>query len=85
MEQFGLEVDRTGFNGYYHNDTRDLFAVGVHTKSYPVAGNKKLIEALEARGYYVQRLRSSRPRYYKFWVSKVYLISTTQVADPVAR
>ena len=85
MEQFGLEVDRTGFNGYYHNDTRDLFAVGVHTKSYPVAGNKKLIEALEASGYYVQRLRSSRPRYYKFWVSKVYLISTTQVAEPVAR
>ena len=86
MEQFGLEVDRTGFNGYYHNDTRDLFAVGVHTKSYPVAGNKKLIEALEARGYNVQKCMSiSSPRYYKFWVSKAYTISTTQVSEPVAR
>ena len=24
MEQFGLEVDRTGFSGYYPRDTTDL-------------------------------------------------------------
>lgn len=86
MEQFGLEVDRTGFSGNYPNGTRDLFAVSVRTKSYPVAGNKKLIEALEARGYYVQKCMGiSKPRHFKFWVSKVYLISTTQVSEPVAR
>ena len=86
MEQFGLEVDRTGFSGCYPRDTTDLYAVRVRTKSYPVAGNKKLIEALEARGYYVQKCMGiSKPRHFKFWASKVYLISTTQVAEPVAR
>lgn len=86
MEQFGLEVDRSGFSGNYPNGTTGLYAVSVRTKSYPVAGNKKLIEALEARGYYVQKCMGiSKPRHFKFWASKVYLISTTQVSEPVAR
>ena len=86
MERFGLEVDRSGFSGCYPTDDLDLFAVTVRTKSYPVAGNKKLIEALEARGYYVQKCMGiSKPRHFKFWVSKVYLISTTQVTEPVAK
>ncbi len=86
MEQFGLEVDRTCFSGNYPGDTTDLFNVSVRTKSYPVAGNKKLIEDLEAHGYCVQKCMGiGKPRHFKFWVSKVYLISTTKVAEPVAR
>lgn len=86
MEQFGLEVARNCFSGRYENGTLDLYNVTVRTKSYPVKGNKKLIEALEAHGYYVQKCMAiSSPRYYKFWVAKEYTISTTQVAEPVAR
>lgn len=86
MEQFGLEVDPSCFSGRYQDGTLDLFTVSVRTKSYPTKGNKKLIEALEARGYNVQKCMSiSSPRYYKFWVSKAYTISTKQVAEPVAR
>lgn len=85
MKRFGLEVDRGTFTGTYPGNTTDLYNVCVYTKKYPIKGNKKLIEELEARGYCVRKyLGIGSNRHYVFRVCKTYLISTTKVAEPVA-
>ena len=86
MVKYGLKIDRSSTGGTYCDNCMEFFNLHMVTEKLPVKGNKKLIERLEARGYYVQKCMGiSKPRHFKFWVSKVYLISTTQVAEPVAR
>jgi hypothetical protein len=57
VSQYGLEVNKNSFGGYYEGDSTDVFVLCMTTKPQPVKGNKKLIEQLKQDGF---RLRTQR-------------------------